>query len=106
MSKQIALTQYAEDGAVVHVIVATGESTQAVDEHGSPLFKDAEDSLDPLPVMVPVTEQHTFGRMPEFTDATSKTRFTVAMYVAQCEAEVQSILDADSAQPRLVEVKR
>lgn len=89
MSKQIALTQYTKDGAEVHVIVDTGERTTDADENE-----------------IPVTETFSFGAKPAFTDASFKTPFTVEKYVAQCEAEVQAIIDADAAKPEMVEVKR
>lgn len=88
MSKSIALTQYAEDGSQVFVIVATGEVT-----------------TDPEGNEVPITETFSFGAMPVFTDATMAKKFSVKDYVAQCEREVTGIISGPPA-AKMIEVQK
>lgn len=107
MSKWIEATQYAQDGSIVHVhVLDDGNMEQAYGDDGQPLVIAGGTPEEPTatPVLKPHQTTHTFGAMPEYTDASQKTKFVVDVYVAQCEREVQALLDAEVSVP-LVEVK-
>lgn len=88
---------------------ATGISTVLeVDADGVPTKVAPETETVEVPNMVPVLKPqqttYSFGPMPEFTDASGETRFAIEDYVAQCEREVQALIDTEAAKPELVEV--
>lgn len=99
MEQQGTRTELRETGAtLVLKTPADGIPTKVVPE------MESVEVPNMVSVLKPQQATYQFAAMPEFTDATGKTRFTVEEYVVQCEREVQALIDAEAAKLEMVEV--